>query len=598
MTLWLFGNTTVRSPFRLRDGLVALSKSPLQGALRRRGGDMAFRDLLGAQGIVTLGADSSNSVGRKWRSALGKLGYLYPVVPRDSGVVQEDLGTADTITPNGRRLIEAPNVPAMQECFLRSLAAYYIPTNSNSGSCGTFSPLKHVLAVMLELERQTNRTDVSFHEMALVLQVLTNGRAADAIVSQVLELRSSRIAAQALRQFDRQRYELVARENTCAPQTLRDYADTNIRYLKATGLVRSSGKGIAIVPEKRALAIELAQDQSAPDSALMCFRALCNGAVLPTDNEDSALVALHDLLGELYSHGIPFSLDGRRTDTPADIGLIRHEMEELLANRREEEYASRQASDWEDIAAYMNIIAGHQNTTATALADDARIEVPRGEAPAYLEWVIWRAFLAIDSMANKPYDARRFKIDQDFLPISTAPGNGPDMTVEFEDCAIVVEVTLTDSSRQEAAEGEPVRRHVAQEVSLVAEQSVEPRPVYCLFIAKHIDLNTAETFRSGAWYMADSSVVRLAIVPLTLSQFQDYFVALFQSHNVEPALLRGVIESCSSCRTAYDAPGWKRRIDEIIRDSISSLRKQARMAGGGVVPSEGPVVRYRQGVDG
>lgn len=34
MRPWCLGNTTVRSPFRLRDGLVALSNSPLQGNLR------------------------------------------------------------------------------------------------------------------------------------------------------------------------------------------------------------------------------------------------------------------------------------------------------------------------------------------------------------------------------------------------------------------------------------------------------------------------------------------------------------------------------------------------------------------------------------
>jgi len=65
-------------------------------------------------------------------------------------------------------------------------------------------------------------------------------------------------------------------------------------------------------------------------------------------------------------------------------------------------------------------------------------------------------------LVNKPWDARRFKIDQDFLPVGTAPGNGPDIVFEFDDMVVVVEVTLTSSSRQEAAEGEPVRRHVAK----------------------------------------------------------------------------------------------------------------------------------------
>ena len=35
------------------------------------------------------------------------------------------------------------------------------------------------------------------------------------------------------------------------------------------------------------------------------------------------------------------------------------------------------------------------------------------------------------------------------------------MIFEFDDYVIVVEVTLSTNSRQEAMEGEPVRRHVA-----------------------------------------------------------------------------------------------------------------------------------------
>ena len=35
--------------------------------------------------------------------------------------------------------------------------------------------------------------------------------------------------------------------------------------------------------------------------------------------------------------------------------------------------------------------------------DDSEISVPKEEASAYLEWSLWRAFLAIDTLKNKPY---------------------------------------------------------------------------------------------------------------------------------------------------------------------------------------------------
>lgn len=105
-----------------------MSTSPLQGNLRGREQEIALRRLLGEHGIVELGDDETYSVGRKWRSALNKLGFLYPEIPAASGITQAEIGQIDTITPNGWRLIRADTVPAMQECFLRALAAHYIPS--------------------------------------------------------------------------------------------------------------------------------------------------------------------------------------------------------------------------------------------------------------------------------------------------------------------------------------------------------------------------------------------------------------------------------------------------------------------------------------
>jgi hypothetical protein len=203
------------------------------------------------------------------------------------------------------------------------------------------------------------------------------------------------------------------------------------------------------------------------------------------------------------------------------------------------------------------------------LSNGEEIEMPQAEAPAYFEWVLWRAFLAINSLANKPYEARRFKIDQDFLPVCTAPGNGPDLIFEFDDFVIVVEVTLTDNSRQEAVEGEPVRRHVAENVSRYGEQS--SKPVYGLFIANRIDSNTAETFRIGVWYNRTDDKMRLDIIPVTLAQFKEFFEALFTSGRVEVELIRELLDLCGELRQANEAPAWKREIERVIERRIAHL---------------------------
>ena len=568
MRPWHLGNTTVRSPFRLRDGLVALSTSSLQGNLREEEQERTFRRLLGERGIVELGNDDTYSVGRKWRSALNKLGFLYPEVPSASGIPQSEIGPIDMITPNGWRLIRADTVPAMQECFLRALAAHYIPSAlERKFDFAVFSPLRHTLAIMLELEKQTGESRLNFVEMAIVVQLTSSDESLADIVGQVLALRARRLASPNKRKFDRQEREAAAALHGYAAGTFNDYADTNLRYLKATGLVQSKGRGLSLVPEKHVFVEKLIQDTGIPDSDRSYFITLCNGAKLPTDNKDSALAVLDDLLQQLEKRGIPFDATGKPTETPADIALIRHQIEGLLSERNEEEYAARQAVEWEEIAAYMELIITRKGKKTLSTGED--IEVPQAEAPAYFEWVLWRAFLAINSLANKPYEARRFKIDQDFLPVGTAPGNGPDLIFEFHDFVIVVEVTLTDNSRQEAAEGEPVRRHVADLVSHYGAQS--GKPVYGLFIANRIDSNTAETFRIGVWFTRTDDKMRLDIIPVTLVQFKAFFEALFTSGRVEVGLIRELLDLCGGLRPAHEAPAWKHEIQQTFNHRIAAI---------------------------
>jgi len=546
--------------------LVALSTSSLQGNLRGQEQEIAFRRLLGEHGIVELGDDETYSVGRKWRSALNKLGFLYPEVPASVGIPQSEVGPIDMITPNGWRLIRADTVPAMQECFLRALAAHYIPSAlEKKFDFSVFSPLRHTLAVMLELERQTGESRLNFVEMALVVQMTNSDDALADIVTRVLELRARRLAAPNKRKFDSQERDAAAALHGYVASTFNDYADTNLRYLKATGIVQSKGRGLSLIPEKHVFIERLVQDTGIPDSDRTYFITLCQGAALPTDNQDSALAVLDDLLQQLHKRGIPFDAKGKPTNTPADIAIIRHQIEELLSEQNEEEYATRQASEWEEIVGYMELIISRKNRKTLANGED--IEVPQSEAPAYFEWILWRAFLAINSLANKPYQARRFKIDQDFLPVGTAPGNGPDLIFEFDDFVIVVEVTLTDNSRQEAVEGEPVRRHVADLVSFYGKQS--GKPVYGLFIANRIDSNTAETFRNGVWFTRADDKLRLDITPVTLEQFKAFFEALFASGCVEVSLVRELLDLCGSLRPNYEAPGWKREIELTVQQQIA-----------------------------
>lgn len=558
MGFWQLGNTSVRSAMRIRDGLVAYSTSGIQGNIRKGEGDIAFRRLLGECGVVSLGEDSTNSIGRKWRSAMGKLGFIYPDLKKTLGEAQNLIGQVDMITPAGWNLIRAETVAAMQECYLRAMVTPLEPADYR-----TFSPLCWTLALLLELEQRGEDAAVSFIEMARIVQTTTPLNGVSETVDRILDLRTRRNTAQRKRIFDREEYGRGATELGCNPHTFIDYADMNMRYLKATGMVQSKGKGIALIPEKRALAIALTNELLSNKPVIELYQSLCSGSVLPTDNANVAYQVLEDLLQQIQRYGITYSIVGKPLDTPAHINQVRYEIEELIAEKKEEVYATEQVTKWQEIAAYMDLIASRRDRMR--INDEVEIRIPRTEAPAYLEWSLWRAFLAIDTLANKPYQVRRFKIDQDFMPVSTAPGNGPDLIAEFEDCVVVIEVTLSESSRQEAMEGEPVRRHIAE---LMLQYN---KPVYGLFIANRIDSNTAETFRIGVWYTRNDDRMSLKIVPFTLTQFSSYFKAMFTSETATPQSIVSLIEECETCRQQFEAPEWKQEIGNIVNAKCVAL---------------------------
>lgn len=577
--LWHIGNTTVRTPYRLREALRILEGSPLNGNISGRDQENAFATLLHQESILdaprVVAGDDASDLGRKWRSALSQLGFITPQLTRrtKSGSVDPALapmaeeveelsGRPYEITPNGYRLAHAEIITAQQECFLRSLASYRIPSLiENNYEGASFSPLRFVLRVMNGLATAGQDATLSFQEFGLFVQISTPADGLDSVVQKIITFREGRERAKGnVRAYDRKFYEDTAAAIERETTTLDDYADLSFRYLKATGLFRNAGRGIALSPIRAQLATLLREEEEPVLSDTEYLHSLWLGARLPTDDAASSRSVVSDLIAQLQVRGVAAEAPSAEMPLP-DLENKRHELEATLSQLDEKEYANSQAGKVDEIIAWLQAIPTRGRAT---LPNGETVSIPKGEGPAYLEWAIWRAFLAIDSLCNAPWNARRFQIDQDFLPVSCAPGGGPDMVFEFEDAIIVVEVTLTASSRQEAAEGEPVRRHVAQ----YAEEG--GKPVFGLFIAVQIDSNTAHTFRSGDWYLADDNKLSLDIVPLTLASFNEFLASGRHQLSEMPGLLRQLLIECRA-KANQDAPQWKQSINAIVKRIASNL---------------------------
>ena len=557
----LAGNTGLRNPNRIQDGFAVFANSPYVGNLHGRDNEIGFMRLLDEKGIIQNenGKDESGSHARKWRLMFSRNGFIYPQIKKKDGV-QEELGPLDEITPFGRTFLKADTYPAVQECFLRSMSIEQYPMPNKTHY---FSPLRWLLAIMLELERRTGSSELSRIEFALWGHTTNPSYNVDEVVDRILDLRQRRTAAPAKRSFDKK--EIVARGENYDKKSdnFLDYSDMNMRYLRISGILQRKGRGLIIVPTKHVIAEKLAKATASSEPIIEQYKMLCMGAPLPTDNKEIAKSLLDDLIKQMRERHILFDISDLPLNTAAEINIARQRLENILAQTDEIQYAKEQCNQWQEIRDYMTLLI--KGGGKLVYDEDAAIEVPKDETPAYLEWTLWRAALAIDHMVNKPYEVRGFKLDSDFMPVSAAGGGKGDLYCEFEEFTILTEVTMSTSSRQEAMEGEPVRRHVSDAVLKY------DKPVYGMFIAVRIDTNTAETFRHGVWYAKGDVKQRLNILPLTLAQFKDYFVAMFKADKASPEKLRDLILQCESRRDLLEAPTWKRYIDTTVSEKVTEI---------------------------
>ena len=328
--VWHIGNTTVRTPYRLRDALVALQTSHLHGNLLGKENEQSFADLLHEEGLVRwqspLETDRSG-LGRKWRVALGQLGFLAshlsrghrngidkklkPIVEGVPGLTGRPYET----TPAGRLLVDAKDMLSQQEAFLRALAAYRIPSLLEPRyKHSQFSPLHFILAVLRNLETLELESFISFEEMALIVQRSSADDGVLQVAESIRAMREARGSADVpLRQFYRQQYHqaVLADDPSTEPHqvrsrtsTLNDYADLSFRYLKATGLFRSRGRGITVSPERAEVVQNLREEslETLDDSSYL--RQLWYGASIPTDERQTAVAVARSLEQTIRQKGV------------------------------------------------------------------------------------------------------------------------------------------------------------------------------------------------------------------------------------------------------------------------------------------------------
>ena len=562
MKTWNIGNTTVRNPYRLREAL-HLFRTKMGGRPFKREEQQEFLNELVKAGLV----DSDRAVegddgGRKFASAFKQLGF----------VTDWERGKSWEMTPVGTMLIEHPELEEL--IFLRQLMKYQIPSPLESGRRveGFHVRPFRLLLRFLKRAREENLIGLTKFEIALnVINVLDedDDAAFEEAISNIKKFRADYNALTGKvnkNRFTNQKLVEAAAKLDLVSGSLLDYADSNGRYALITGLLTTHGNKLTLSDARLPVVDAILTDSTSliPERDYLELFYNPNIPLLPTDdllflkdeivNLEKRFVELATLLGE--SAALPAQ---PMEVTISELQAYEIRLRDKLRDVREIQFYRNQcsATSLDEIKDLLEDI----NTGTKAFFGGSDYH------PAFLEWAIWRLFLAINEIVGPISRTRGFRIDEDINPIHHAKGGAADLTFTYDSFKLVCEMTLTSGSRQFVAEGEPVTRHVFKAI-----ETSEGKPIYGLFIAKKLDPNTIDAFHKARYWKNYTSFVSTPVVALDIEQVLK-LIERIKMQSVNVANFRELLDRILQLQDSHPyGPAWYKEYCKLYEQWVNTDR--------------------------
>jgi AlwI restriction endonuclease len=541
------GNTTARNPMRLRPALQLFIRT-MSGRPFRESEQQEFLNELVAVRLVDSDRTTGGSDGgRKFASAFKPLGF----------VTDWSRGKPWTITPVGQTLL---NNPELEEViFLRQLLKYQIPSPLESGRrvVGFHVRPFRLLLRFLYRAREEDLGGLTKFEMALYVITMLDeddNTAFETAIANIKQFRTHyKVTTGKVRknEFAKRNLVTVANGVGLEPGSLFDYADSNGRYALMTGLLTTRGNKLTLSDTRLPVTKTILSDGTTlvlNDGYLEWFYNP-NEPLLPTDDEVFLRNEIADLerrFTDLATHvGEPTTLPTPPLGmTVSDLQAYEIRLRERLRDVREIQFYQTQRT--------LDALNEIEDLLEDIMEGTGAFFGGLSYAPAFLEWAIWRIFLAINEIIVPISKTRGFQIDEDMNPIHHAKGGAADLTFTYNTFKLVCEMTLATGSRQFAMEGEPVTRHVFKAI----ENSKDGKPVYGLFVTKELDPNTAYAFHHARYWRNWRYSVPTPIVALRIKDMIE-LVRHMKSHPVTSVDIRQLLDSILNLQDTHpNGPSW------------------------------------------
>jgi hypothetical protein len=398
-------------------------------------------------------------------------------------------------------------------------------------------PLMLMIKLLLELEK------MSKEEIALFALTLTDYKKFDSVVSEIKmyrELVSKKKAGIERKTFKKDyatQYVNKVYEDDIESgrtklreggkdfsktklQTLKDYADSSIRYLRATGL-------FTLLPHGQTLALTKAKI----DDSMFLLEKYGTSVSDKTDVDYEEYCKNY-----LGNPSLPILRIDNKEDQDKDFTKMYQAVKQsdsIFADKLKEEFSQAKSS----IEKINTIVRLEKKITEIQVKNEAkniRVDFDSSlgdikqifndiasrdkdivDRPLMYEWNTWRSMVLINDALNVQGN---YHADADGNPVSTASGNMPDILCEYDSFWLGVEVTLQSGMKQYETEGEPIFRHIGK-LQKSRVETDDKRPVFGLFVAEKINPEVISHLHAVASRNSQVYSGKVRILPIERQSF-------------------------------------------------------------------------------
>lgn len=549
----LFFVTSPRSPYKMRNELKTLAEN-FSGRKWNSQLQTEFYEKLASESFFT--GTLAGDIGFKARDRITR-------APKALGLV--DLSPQVQLTPAGNAYVYGSHP---HEAFTRQLLKFQFPSPYHTDKGNTFfiKPYLELLRLIYELETLSKDEIAAFviqlthlekynevkHKIEIFRQNGANldrrktsyNRYFDEIFTREAQLIYSE-------QIDSGSFHLRETRSTTKTGFIhtkkknhKDYADAAIRYLRETKLVSlKSGRSNRIyIPDDKKKEVAFILEtvprephltQTVPEYKEYLFNR--ENPILQVDDREYLTGAILKL-----SMDTPIAKLRRLSLDDLKVAYEKLNYENLEA------IITKQLAQLQKYINYDDIVDTYERIKTKRIFD----------APLMMEWNTWRAFAMLDDgqiLGN-------FRLDDTGTPLSTAAGNQADITCEYTDFDVLVEVTLSGGKRQYEMEGEPVARHVGD------WQKQSDKDVYCIFIAQKLSPATLAHFYTLHQYGTAYYGGIVRIIPLGLEDFRLMLKqAYFAKNRPTASTIKAFVQQASNlANEAFDEEDWQNSIRLLV----------------------------------